>query len=54
MIRDLVNSGLARAKARGKVLGRPKINPVTEEAIRKALTTGKTGIGKIVALQTAP
>lgn len=50
MIRDRVNSGLARAKAQGKVLGRPKISSATEGAIRKALKSGKAGIRKIAML----
>lgn len=50
MIRDRVNSGLARPRAQGKVLGRPKINNLTEEAIREALKSGKTGIRKIAML----
>jgi DNA invertase Pin-like site-specific DNA recombinase len=50
MIRDRVNSGLARAKANGKVLGRPKIHNLTEEAIREALKSGKIGIRKIAML----
>lgn len=50
MIRDRINSGLARAKSQGKVLGRPKISLVTEDAIRKALVSGKTGIRKIAML----
>lgn len=47
MIRERVNSGLARAKAQGKVLGRPKINTVTERAIADALKAGGAGIQKI-------
>jgi DNA invertase Pin-like site-specific DNA recombinase len=50
MIRDRVNSGLIRAKAQGKVLGRPKIHHITEDAIRKALKSGKVGIRKIAVL----
>src|SRR4029450_5368947 len=37
MIRDRVNAGLARAKAEGKTLGRPKIADKTGEAIARAL-----------------
>lgn len=47
MIRERVNAGLARARAEGTVLGRPKIEPEKERAISKALRSGKTGILKI-------
>ena len=47
MIRDRVNAGLARAKAQGKVLGRPKISAETETAIRNALQAGGIGMQKI-------
>ncbi len=50
MIRDRVNSGLARAKAQGKVLGRPKINAASETAIAEALKAGGTGIRKLATL----
>lgn len=40
MIRARVNSGLARAKADGKTLGRPKLAGETETAIREALAKG--------------
>lgn len=50
MIRDRVNSGLARAKAQGKVLGRPKINAATEAAIAEDLKAGGTGIRKLATL----
>ncbi len=46
MIRERVNAGLARAKAQGKALGRPKVAPATEAAIRARLALG-TGIGKV-------
>jgi DNA invertase Pin-like site-specific DNA recombinase len=42
MIRERVNAGLARAKAKGKVLGRPKIEAGQEAAI---LATLKEGAG---------
>lgn len=42
MIRDRVNSGLARAKAEGKTLGRPKLATSTEQAIREALSRGES------------
>lgn len=47
MIRERVNAGLARAKAQGKVLGRPKIDAKTEKAIADALKAGGAGIQKI-------
>jgi DNA invertase Pin-like site-specific DNA recombinase len=37
MIQERVRAGLARAKEEGKRLGRPKVDPETEDAIRKAL-----------------
>jgi DNA invertase Pin-like site-specific DNA recombinase len=40
MIRSRVNAGLARARARGVRLGRPKVSPKTETAIRARLETG--------------
>jgi DNA invertase Pin-like site-specific DNA recombinase len=45
MIRDRVNAGLARAKANGKTLGRPRTENGTEAAIRQSLAEG-TGILK--------
>ena len=50
MIRERVNAGLARAKAQGKTLGRPKIDTATEAAIADALKAGGTGIRKLAAL----
>ena len=48
MIQERVRAGLARAKAEGKQLGRPKIDLETETAIRKALRRkGRPGILKI-------
>jgi DNA invertase Pin-like site-specific DNA recombinase len=49
MIQERVKSGLARARAAGKKLGRPTIDPKTERAIRAALQTGKAGMIKIAA-----
>lgn len=49
MIRERVNSGLARAKAQGKTLGRPTIDAAKEEAIRTALAKGEAGIRKLAA-----
>jgi len=40
MIRDRVNSGLARARAEGKTLGRPKLDERSTNAIRLALANG--------------
>jgi len=45
MIRTRVHAGLNRARAQGKVLGRPMVKPDIEEAIRASLAAG-TGIGK--------
>jgi DNA invertase Pin-like site-specific DNA recombinase len=49
MIQERVRAGLARAKEEGKTLGRPKIAPVTEKAIRAALSKGDEGMHKIAA-----
>lgn len=46
LIRERVHSGLERAKAQGKILGRPKVSPETEIAILDARNQGK-GIRKI-------
>ena len=51
MIRERVSAGLARAKAQGKVLGRPKIDAATEKAIASALRAGGAGIQKIARQQ---
>ena len=48
MIQQRVNAGLARARAQGKRLGRPKIDEKTEWAICQALATGQ-GILKTAA-----
>jgi DNA invertase Pin-like site-specific DNA recombinase len=45
MIRERVNAGLARARAQGKKLGRPKVAPAVEQRVRASLTKG-TGILK--------
>jgi DNA invertase Pin-like site-specific DNA recombinase len=47
MIRERVNAGLARARAQGKTLGRPRLDSGTEKAIQKALQKGDTGMRKI-------
>lgn len=46
MIRDRVNAGLARAKAQGKILGRPKIDGATEARIRDMRSSG-AGVLKV-------
>ena len=43
MIQNRINAGLARAKAQGKVLGRPKVNGDTEKAVLAGI---KKGTGK--------
>ena len=50
MIRERVNAGLARARAAGKKLGRPKVPAEKEKAIQAALKAGKHGIRKIAAM----
>jgi DNA invertase Pin-like site-specific DNA recombinase len=47
MIQERVRAGLARARAEGTTLGRPKIDLATESAIRSALQNGQIGIRKI-------
>jgi DNA invertase Pin-like site-specific DNA recombinase len=49
MIQQRVRAGLNRARAQGKVLGRPKVDERTEAAIRDALKKG-TGIKKTARL----
>ena len=49
MIRQRVNAGLARARAQGKKLGRPPINPKTEQAIIQALAARTMGMLKIAS-----
>jgi len=51
MIRERVKSGLERAKAQGKILGRPPIDPRKEAAILDDLREGKAGIIKVAAAQ---
>ena len=46
MIQGRVNAGLARAKAAGVVLGRPKVAGAVEAAIAARLATGE-GILKV-------
>jgi DNA invertase Pin-like site-specific DNA recombinase len=49
IIRERVNSGLARAVASGKTLARPRTDKATEAAIRAALKAGDAGMHKIAA-----
>jgi DNA invertase Pin-like site-specific DNA recombinase len=49
MIRERVKSGLERARAQGKTLGRPPIEAKKEAAIRADLRLGKAGIMKLAA-----
>ncbi len=46
MIRERVNAGLTRAKAAGKILGRPKVGADVEAAVAARLAAG-VGIGKV-------
>ena len=46
MIRSRVRAGLERAKARGVRLGRPKVSPKIEAAIRARLAVGE-GVKKV-------
>ena len=47
IIRERINAGLARAKANGKQLGRPKVDAEIEQAIQVALSRGDKGIRRI-------
>ncbi len=47
IIRERISAGLARAKANGKRLGRPRVDDSVEQAIRDALRRGDKGIRKI-------
>jgi DNA invertase Pin-like site-specific DNA recombinase len=49
MIRSRVLAGLDRVRAEGKKLGRPKVSPKIEDAIRRHLSAGN-GILKVAAL----
>lgn len=51
MIRERVNAGLARAKAQGKRLGRPRAGASTEARIRELYAGGK-GMGKVRIAKT--
>jgi DNA invertase Pin-like site-specific DNA recombinase len=48
MIKERINAGLARARAQGKTLGRPKVSLQVENKIKKLRATGK-GIRKIAS-----
>jgi DNA invertase Pin-like site-specific DNA recombinase len=51
MIRERVKAGMARAKAQGKHVGRPKLAPKLAQAIRDALSVpGRPGI-RVIAKQ---
>ena len=50
MIQERVKAGLERARAQGKTLGRPPIDPEKEEAIREDLRAGRAGIMKLAGL----
>jgi DNA invertase Pin-like site-specific DNA recombinase len=53
LIRERVMAGLARAKKHGtksgRSLGRPRLAPAVEEAIKQSLRAGGKGIHKIAA-----
>jgi DNA invertase Pin-like site-specific DNA recombinase len=49
MIKQRVHAGLARARAQGKVLGRPRIDEATQSAILRSLKNG-VGIKKTAKL----
>jgi DNA invertase Pin-like site-specific DNA recombinase len=49
MIRERVKSGLERARAQGKTLGRKRIDARKEAAILADLRLGKAGIIKLAA-----
>src|SRR5246127_4004752 len=50
IIQERVRAGLARARAEGKTLGRPKVTEKTERAIRAALSKkDRVGVRKIAA-----
>src|SRR5438876_287024 len=50
MIQERVRAGLARARAEGKRLGRPRIDEKTERAVRAALAkNNRPGVRQIAA-----
>ena len=48
MVKERINAGLTRAKAKGKKLGRPKVSLEVENKIKELRSTGK-GIRKIAS-----
>jgi DNA invertase Pin-like site-specific DNA recombinase len=48
LIRERINAGLARAKAKGKKLGRPRVGAAVETAIEQALRAGK-GVRRVAS-----
>jgi DNA invertase Pin-like site-specific DNA recombinase len=50
MIVERVKAGLARARAEGKTLGRPRISAAKEAQIREQLKAGQLGIHKVAKL----
>jgi DNA invertase Pin-like site-specific DNA recombinase len=44
-----IRAGIARARVEGRRPGRPRIDPITEAAIRAALESGRQGMVKIAA-----
>jgi DNA invertase Pin-like site-specific DNA recombinase len=49
MIVERTKAGLARARAQGKVIGRPRVTPAVEDAVRASLSDG-VGICKAARL----
>lgn len=49
MIRERIFAGLARARAQGKKLGRPRMDEAKARAIREALATGRQSLRQIAA-----
>jgi DNA invertase Pin-like site-specific DNA recombinase len=49
MIQQRIHAGLIRAKKAGKTLGRPRLDPAKDAAIRKALKEGGKGMQRIAA-----
>ena len=47
MIQERVKAGLARARASGKTLGRPRIAPELEQRIARALAKGERGMHRL-------